>query len=637
MKKTLLSLFAFALSLGMSAQSILPINGSVMRNENATANAVVKAAPQKVDLSENQRYVGFYTTDELAEYGSGIPNLTSGSCKAGAIFSSDILDLYQGKKIVGVRFGLAEPISSTTVAVYPVLGDRIGQVQLSKDVVSTAKGWNYVTFDEPITIGKDNEFIFSFDFTQSVKKNGSKYADECYPLSIVESSYSGSGAPLIIYANIPASKNGQGEGWYQFNGTLSLQLIVEGEFPDYAALVSDFKSYTGVKDAASTANVSFFNSSKEAISNVDYVVSVDGTATAEQHVVFSSPVARNSYGSFTANIPAISEIGLHNVTIELTKLNGNQNAETNRISNGKVGIPSETFAKNLVIEEFTTEVCPNCPRVAGFLHTALSKADANRVFAVCHHTGYGTDWLTGTWDNDITNLIFGGTGAVYAPAVTYNRDEYFVESDKQYKQGLVGLPQSDAIITATINAALKQQANVTITSLEAIPNADGSNLTVTVKGKCNEAYDKDAARITFYITEDNIRARSQSGASGTFYHNHVIRANNDSWGESVKWEGNEFTATFSTAIKASWVKDQMNIVAFLNKYNSKDYSDNVIENSIGVTYKDATAGISNAIMDNANAKEVARYTLDGTKVSAPVKGLNIVKMNDGRIVKVMVK
>lgn len=636
MKKTLLSLFAFALSLGMSAQSILPFNGSVMRNENATAKTVVKAAPMKADLAENQRRAGFYITDELSDEGAGIPGYTSGSCKAGSLITSDILDQFEGNKIIAIRFGLTQPIGSTNLFALPIVGNRIGDEIFSKSVASTVAGWNYVTLDEPITITKNSNYIFGFDYTQSTKNDGQYYDDECFPLSVVETNYDGNGSPFLIYANIPTNVGGQGEGWYGFSDALSIQLIVEGDFPDYTASASNFRTFTGKRDVVNTVDISFLNSSKEAISNLDYVVSVDGTAAAEQHVDLSSPVARNTYGSFTANIPAISEFGYHNVTVELTKLNGGINAESNRTASGKVGIASEAYNRNLVIEEFTTEVCPNCPRVAGYLHTALSKADASRVFAVCHHTGYYTDWLTGTWDNNITSLIFGGTGQAFAPAVTYNRNEYFVENDKQ-KMGLVGLPQSAAVITATINAALSQQADATITSLEAIPNADGSNVTVTVKGKCNEAYDKDAARITFYITEDNIKARSQSGATGTFYHNHVIRANNDSWGESVKWEGNEFTATYSATLKAAWVKDQMNIVAFLNKYNSKDYSDNVIENSIGVTYKDATAGISNAIMDNANAKEVARYTLDGTKVSAPVKGLNIVKMNDGRIVKVMVK
>lgn len=49
---------------------------------------------------------------------------------------------------------------------------------------------------------------------------------------------------------------------------------------------------------------------------------------------------------------------------------------------------------------------------------------------------------------------------------------------------------------------------------------------------------------------------------------------------------------------------------------------------------DGTAGI-NDVTIAGDSKEVARYTLDGRKLSAPQKGINIVKYADGRTVKVV--
>ena len=43
------------------------------------------------------------------------------------------------------------------------------------------------------------------------------------------------------------------------------------------------------------------------------------------------------------------------------------------------------------------------------------------------------------------------------------------------------------------------------------------------------------------------------------------------------------------------------------------------------------------VNNSTNATVVAHYAADGTKVSAPVKGLNILKMSDGTTRKVMVK
>ena len=43
------------------------------------------------------------------------------------------------------------------------------------------------------------------------------------------------------------------------------------------------------------------------------------------------------------------------------------------------------------------------------------------------------------------------------------------------------------------------------------------------------------------------------------------------------------------------------------------------------------------VNNSANATVVARYAADGTQISAPVKGINILKMSDGTTRKVMVK
>ncbi len=53
---------------------------------------------------------------------------------------------------------------------------------------------------------------------------------------------------------------------------------------------------------------------------------------------------------------------------------------------------------------------------------------------------------------------------------------------------------------------------------------------------------------------------------------------------------------------------------------------------------DSSTGIEAAPITTASeAKEVARYSVDGQRLKAPVKGLNIVKYSDGTTKKIMVK
>lgn len=49
-----------------------------------------------------------------------------------------------------------------------------------------------------------------------------------------------------------------------------------------------------------------------------------------------------------------------------------------------------------------------------------------------------------------------------------------------------------------------------------------------------------------------------------------------------------------------------------------------------------TTGISE-VKDALGINEVARYTVDGKRISAPVKGINLVKLSNGKVVKVVVK
>ena len=164
---------------------------------------------------------------------------------------------------------------------------------------------------------------------------------------------------------------------------------------------------------------------------------------------------------------------------------------------------------------------------------------------------------------------------------------------------------------------------------------DGNTANVTVNGECNESYDTESSLLTLYLTEDNIKAKSQSGAKGTYYHNHVIRYANSSWGEQVEWNNQKFTKTFSIPLTSTWAKDKMKVVAFLNKHNKKSYKDCKIANSNGRDLE-MSSGI-NGVVNGKQLTEVARYTIDGVKLTAPQQGLNIVKMSDGSTIKVMVK
>ena len=150
MRKTLLSLFALVLTLGASAQKATPFSGHLDRSLEAAQQRVVTLAPKKVDLQDNQRLVGYYTTDELAQYGSGLASFgANDNCKAAIDLTPDMLEPYDGMKVVAIRFGLCYKLDKSRVFITPITNQGLGLDVVSVDVPSTVKGWNTVTLSKP--------------------------------------------------------------------------------------------------------------------------------------------------------------------------------------------------------------------------------------------------------------------------------------------------------------------------------------------------------------------------------------------------------------------------------------------------------------------------------------------------------
>lgn len=628
MKKFLLSIAALAMSLTVSAQVDVQHQKAGVVEQCpyfAQQSVVVQKAAKKI--AANQRWLGYYNSDALAEShkGMGIPAYP-GDNKVAICLSEDILKPYIGKNIVGMRFGLTEEIGNTSVSLFKQSGSAPGAVCRNVDVQKGAVGWNEVKFDEPYTIQAGETLYAGYSYTQL--SNDKDY--KSFPFSAVEEGLENQS--LWVYCKI-----GNNAGWNEFDmggANMSIQVLVEGDFAEYAVLPEDFGTLKGAKNKDLAVAVKFMNNSKEAVSSLGYVVSVDGVAGSEQSVDVSSAVGVGAYGTFKANVPCGNTEGLKEVKVEVTKVNGHKNGASSTVANGKISIADKMYERNVCIEEFTTEKCGNCPRVAGFLHTYLEEADPTRVFAVCHHAGFYTDWLTKACDNKLLYLFNDG-GSSYAPAMMFNREPAF---DSQYAAGQkdnVTIPNSAAEIKAIANSFLDETMADAKLDMTLTYDEGESKVIIVVTGESNKGYDTENALLTVSLTEDNVKAKNQSGAS-KFYHQHVIRDYNSNWGDVLTWNDNKFSATYEFAVDEAWKKDDLKVVAFLNKHNTKNRLDNRIENVTGKDLIEKPTAIE-SVGSADNAVEVARYNAAGQRINGKQKGLNIVKLSNGTTLKVVVK
>lgn len=593
----------------------------------------VEQAGQPNKINSDQRWLGLYTTDALGQFGRGFPEYP-GDNKVAISLTQEMLQPHLGSRVVGIRFGLCEPIGASRVFI--IAADRYGNGKdiVSKKVDDTEKGWNTVMLDNPITITTKPgmEWMVGYDYEQKNTKEDGEYTSECYPFSCVAEG--ASGHPLQLYCQRPGTTDGK--AWYEFDmgdNNLSVQLLIEGNYYQYDVAVDDFGNLSFQQGSEVVLPIHYTNNSTEDVSSIDYVVTIDGVRGTEQHETIDPAVIPTRGGTLSIPLPLGEEAGSFQVSVEVTKVNGHDNESESKVGQGTVGVFSDKYPRNLVIEEFTTEQCPNCPRVAGLLAYYMEHADPTRVWAVCHHSAYYTDWLTQPCDEPLLYL-YNDNGMTYAPGLMFNRQPDF---DAQYAKG-----NMDNVLFANTYDDVEGYADYQLTlfsnaqlSMQVAVNDDSSVATVIVSGECNESLDPAQNKLTLYLTEDEIPARDQYGASGDFYHMHVIRYFNSAWGDPVVWENRHFTATYSIPIDEAWNKDKLTLVAFLNKHNAEDRLDNRIENSIGMTFNKAVTALK-ATETSDNTYEVARYNAAGQRVLGEQKGLNIIKLSDGRTLKVMV-
>lgn len=540
----------------------------------------------------------------------------------GAIYiPSNILNTYSGNKIDSIRAGLASKLNIDTLTVWirsSLDGENLveGTITSSTDQ-KIVKGWNQIKLDESYSIQENNtEGIYiGYSFHQKSASFG---------LSVISTPTENG---LFVKIGNEEWENRSSEG------TLCIEALVYGESLPKVNLT--FGSMTVqnvfVLDKG-TFNVegTVKNNATLTVTGYDVQAKFEGIDDVyTQHV--DANIAYKESGNFNVTFsPTITEIGTGSGNVTITVMNINEGEDEDMTDNslsGTFSIVSHDFTRNILMEEFTTEYCSNCPRMAGYISDALEKDEyKDRVFTVCHHSGYYTDWLTA--DCDASYLWLFNSRGTYAPAIMTDRYSFGGSTP-------VFCPSSQNEMESYWNSRLEEPAFVSL-SISATADGDNDNsLHVTVTG--SKSVDKlcDNPLITVFVVEDNIEARSQAGASD-FIHNHVTRTYNSIWGDPITWNGNDYEYTCDLTLSSSWVKENLHIVAFIANYNSEDATDCEVQNTYGIPFsKVVTSSISGVKTENTETKEY--YTLSGMKVpeSKLAKGIYIEKTG-GKTKKVLI-
>ena len=348
MKKFLLFISAVMLTMGVSAQNF---KKAAVKLEKGSNPAVVASRPAKAPmaLAENQQYMGAFTSDRI-DLGLGLTGLP-GTYKIATYIPSDMLALYDGGKVVGMRFALSD-VTTTTNAFIAYVNSKGEVVTLAEaKIESTVVGWNEVSFDTPFTLdftAYDNVFI-GYDYTQTSKN---------FPLSV---SLDGVVCQTLMYGNFGEGLNWWDTGFSDY-GNLCVQAIVEKEYNKNAIAAYPFEDANVQIEKETEAEVYLANTGLEGVSNFDYVVTTDGVAGEEIHYEMKEMVTGlNTF--FVVNIPlqAAAEPGTQDIAITITKVNGVENPDKNNVATGQLNTLKRLYQHNVVVEEYTGTTCGYCP------------------------------------------------------------------------------------------------------------------------------------------------------------------------------------------------------------------------------------------------------------------------------------
>lgn len=516
---------------------------------------------------------------------------------SGAIWlpASDI-NVNKGNEIGAIRAGLAQKIGIDTMCVWlrnKLDGENLAEGGIPK--ASIVKGWNEIKLNTPLPLDGSNTdgLYIGFSYHQtSVNQGVSAFLTP---------------TPNALFLKLAdgewADRSDEGllciEGLVYGDNLPKLNLKLSSvDAPDYYIIDKGKMTITGEVRNLGVQTVTGFDVETR-IEGIDevYTAHLDTVVAYQESKTFAFEVA-----------PAIQAAGAGKVTVTISKLNEGDdlNMEDN-VASDVFEIVNHDYTRVMFLEEFTTEECPNCPRVAAYIHDMLEKEQyKDAVVAVCHHSAYYTDWLTVPSDSKYL-WYFNAGGSTYAPAVMVDRWTPEGSSTPVFN------PSSQADLESTVNKRLMKPAFVSL-SITAQADFEANKLNVKVDGsRSKEDFCTNPPRITVYLVENNIAAHSQAGASGSFIHQHVVRKVNSDWGEVIEWNGDDYSYECALDLRADYVFDNLQLIAMIYDYNPNDATKSEVANAATLYSSDfsLTDGI---ISVTGNTADRVVFDLQGRRI-----------------------
>lgn len=597
------------------------------------ASAQIFKAPSKA-LAEGEM---FYSYDQGSDYLNYGNNKRESFDVAIRIKDANLV----GKSVSGVQI----PFSSTAgisglkawMSKSLKLENKVNVPDIASIDATPAKGWAEIRFAEPYTITEEGVYVgYSF----SVDELADSYSGT--PLVLAQGIIDADG--LYVHTSRTTLK------WFarseQYGGSLAMKVIIDGAAA-YSAGIKAIEPVNTEINVDNSVEIAVVNHGYSAISSFDYSYTLGDKSGSGSVDLSKSPIA-NTYGrsaNATIALPAIAEPGEYPLSVTITKVNGEDNADISKTTATSMMVYKMLPKHRAALEEYTGLWCGWCPR--GFVALEMmAEAYPDDFIGLSYHNG---DIMEIMPSYQFPSIVEGFPTAFLEREKEI--DAFYGEADEGIEAAWLKQCKAMAPASVDVTAVLAEGNKVSIDASVVFPLAkSGSSYSLayilTADGLCGEG--EDWAQANYYsgmeADPELSMFTSAGGSVSGLKFNDVVILTSPLYGidGSIPAEIEaEVPITHSYELS---LDDAVNTAgqSLVQDVNQLEVTALLIDQETGCianAYKTKVlnpAGISSISNDNDDS-HARFFDLSGRRLTQPAKGVCIKRTANGRAVKIMTR
>ncbi len=592
--------------------------------------------PASEASAQNQMYVGYVNPQETVYPYTGFNNASE---EGGTLYFVVRMEAskfanYGGASLTGVCVGWSMGEEEKTPEMEVFVREELDGENLASGSAQVGFGWNDIDFDTPYSITAGNDLYIGGKVEW---EPGSWLGTGTWGYTLPESSqFMGNTADTDPDGNI---------NWIDVTDN-SMVLMVLGiveasgsGYNDKAAL-SDLRTnviqpmeYPG--DAWLVVRNDGFNE----LQSIELTSSM-GEELWSQTIDFSSPIAAGETRDVSGGVQALGT-GTHRIWV--SKVNGKDVENPVALERDLIGVPAEVaarYTRRPLVERWVSESDYRSPVYTDDIFLPGIESLRESMSVIAHHCS-DQFMIYHEFDADVDNedirflvdFADGDKSRVSIPAFSVDRS--YLPRNPLSRSNTYSVAYNfiypdyvEPFYTAALDVP-------TFATIEAKADVEGDICGIEVTGYVEPGImpEDEPLRLTVYLVEDGIESTSQEFPDdpevtdrykGVYTHDDVIRLSlTEMYGDMLDGDG-AYTKKFTCELEPEWKRDDMRVLAFLNRSGER-YGHMQVINSCetpvtgsgigGIRQSVATFTVNGHDIEAAPGHSIEVYTLAGTRVS----------------------